>query len=303
MVTGKGMSGGMYPIACVVVSRGVLGLARRRTASATSPPSAARSSAASSRSRSSRSAAAPRSARWCTTSPSGSARGLRAIQDHYPDWFVGIRQDGVVIGLEFDHPQGAKFVMRELYENGVWAIFSTLDPRVLQFKPGILLSRELVDEVLDRTEVVDRRRSPSARRLAARQRPRSSCCAGEPAGVPRARMMLQRAHWAATAFAELRPLTRQAHRRGGRRDRIPKGRTVCRVGGPGDRHGCRRAQEDQERGCSRGGVECYAGHDYVSARIDADAQDRRDAPPGRRRAGADALANPLPRSSSRCCWR
>jgi len=35
----------------------------------------------------------------------------------------------------------------------VWAIFSTLDPRVLQFKPGILLSPELVDEVLDRTEV------------------------------------------------------------------------------------------------------------------------------------------------------
>jgi hypothetical protein len=35
----------------------------------------------------------------------------------------------------------------------VWAIFSTLDPRVLQFKPGILQSPELVDEVLDRTEV------------------------------------------------------------------------------------------------------------------------------------------------------
>ena len=66
-------------------------------------------------------------------------RGLRAIQELYPDWFVGIRQDGVVMGLEFDHPQGAKLVMKHLYENGVWAIFSTLDPRVLQFKPGILL--------------------------------------------------------------------------------------------------------------------------------------------------------------------
>ncbi len=59
----------------------------------------------------------------------------------------------MVIGLEFDHPEGAKFVMRELYENGVWAIFSTLDPRVLQFKPGLLLSRELCDEVLDRLDV------------------------------------------------------------------------------------------------------------------------------------------------------
>jgi acetylornithine/succinyldiaminopimelate/putrescine aminotransferase len=80
-------------------------------------------------------------------------RGLRAIQEMHPDWFVGIRQDGVVMGLEFDHPQGAKLVMRRLYEHGVWAIFSTLDPRVLQFKPGILMGPDLVDEVLDRTAV------------------------------------------------------------------------------------------------------------------------------------------------------
>ena len=79
--------------------------------------------------------------------------GLRAIQETYPEWLVGIRQDGVVMGLEFDHPQGAKLVMRRLYEHGVWAIFSTLDPRVLQFKPGILMTPDLVDEVLDRTGV------------------------------------------------------------------------------------------------------------------------------------------------------
>ena len=31
-----------------------------------------------------------------------------AIQELYPDWLVGIRQDGVVMGLEFDHPEGAR---------------------------------------------------------------------------------------------------------------------------------------------------------------------------------------------------
>jgi acetylornithine/succinyldiaminopimelate/putrescine aminotransferase len=79
------------------------------------------------------------------------ARGLGAVRDDHPDWFTGIRQNGVVLGLEFGHPEGAKHVMRELYENGVWAIFSTLDPRVLQFKPGLLMTPELVDELLDRT--------------------------------------------------------------------------------------------------------------------------------------------------------
>ncbi|NYI99618.1 acetylornithine/succinyldiaminopimelate/putrescine aminotransferase [Nocardioides thalensis] len=80
-------------------------------------------------------------------------KGLRRIQDSYPDWLVGIRQNGVVIGLEFNHPEGALHVMRELYDVGVWAIFSTLDPRVLQLKPGVLMSPELVEELLDRSEI------------------------------------------------------------------------------------------------------------------------------------------------------
>ena len=79
--------------------------------------------------------------------------GLARIQARYPDWFTGIRQDGLVMGLEFAHPQGAKFVMKRLYENGVWAIFSTLDPHVLQYKPGILLTPDLTEEILERTEV------------------------------------------------------------------------------------------------------------------------------------------------------
>jgi acetylornithine/succinyldiaminopimelate/putrescine aminotransferase len=79
-------------------------------------------------------------------------RGLREIQNLYGDFFVGIRQNGTVMGLEFDHPKGAMYVMKALYKNGVWAIFSTLDPRVLQFKPGILKTHELCAELLDRVE-------------------------------------------------------------------------------------------------------------------------------------------------------
>ena len=78
--------------------------------------------------------------------------GLDRIRELYPDFFTGIRQHGVVMGLEFNRPEGARPVMRRLYENGVWAIFSTLDPRVLQFKPGILMSQELCEDLLCRVE-------------------------------------------------------------------------------------------------------------------------------------------------------
>jgi acetylornithine/succinyldiaminopimelate/putrescine aminotransferase len=90
--------------------------------------------------------------------------GLTRIQRRFPDWFTGIRQDGLVMGLEFGHPEGAKPVMKRLYENGVWAIFSTLDPRVLQYKPGLLLTPDLCEELLERTEVaIGRARDDMAR--------------------------------------------------------------------------------------------------------------------------------------------
>ena len=57
------------------------------------------------------------------------------------------------MGLVFNDVQGAKPVMRHLYENGVWAIFSTLDPSVLQFKPGLLLSQTDAEEVLRRMAI------------------------------------------------------------------------------------------------------------------------------------------------------
>ncbi len=78
--------------------------------------------------------------------------GLEQLRKNYSDFFVGIRQRGVVIGLEFSHPEGAIHVMKALFRNGVWAIFSSLDPKVLQFKPGILVDKELCDEILNRLD-------------------------------------------------------------------------------------------------------------------------------------------------------
>jgi hypothetical protein len=149
MVVGKGITGGLYPIACTVVSEECSRWLEEDGFGHISTGGGAELGCI----------VALKVLEICGRPEVRSmvhdiaerfGRGLRAIQELYPDWLVGIRQDGVVIGLEFDHPQGGKLVMRHLYENGVWAIFATLDPRVLQFKPGLLLTPDLVDEVLDR---------------------------------------------------------------------------------------------------------------------------------------------------------
>jgi acetylornithine/succinyldiaminopimelate/putrescine aminotransferase len=152
LVTGKGISGGMYPIAAVLVSERAAGWLTEDGFGHISTFGGAELGCV----------AALKALEICSRPETRSMvhyiaelvrSGLREIQATYPDWFVGIRQNGVVLGLEFAHPQGAKAVMRRLYEHGVWAIFSTLDPRVLQYKPGILLEPELVEELLMRTEV------------------------------------------------------------------------------------------------------------------------------------------------------
>ena len=69
----------------------------------------------------------------------------------HSDIFTGLRQKGVILGLEFSgHREGAVAVSRALYEQGVWAIFSSLNKRVLQWKPGLLLTPELCEEIMQR---------------------------------------------------------------------------------------------------------------------------------------------------------
>lgn len=150
MVTGKGLSGGIYPIAAAMLSEKAGAWLREDGFGHISTFGGAElGCVAALKTLEISQRPAVRSMVHYIADLVGS--GLRQVQADYPDWFVGIRQNGVVLGLEFSHPEGAKYVMRELYELGVWAIFSTLDPRVLQFKPGILMTPDLVEELLDRT--------------------------------------------------------------------------------------------------------------------------------------------------------
>jgi putrescine aminotransferase len=76
---------------------------------------------------------------------------MQQMMAKHADIFTGVRQKGVILGLEFSgHEQGAVAVSRALYEQGVWAIFSSLDKRVLQWKPGLLLTPELCAEIMQR---------------------------------------------------------------------------------------------------------------------------------------------------------
>ena len=151
IVTGKGITGGLYPISCCVVSARCAdwlrqdGFAHMSTAGGAEIGCVVALKVLEICQR-------PEVRSMVNYIASFLRSGLDQIAALYPDFFVGIRQNGVIFGLEFNHPEGAKPVMKHLYNNGVWAIFSTLDPRVLQFKPGILMPQALTEELLGRVE-------------------------------------------------------------------------------------------------------------------------------------------------------
>lgn len=149
IVTSKGLGGGLYPIGAVVMSDQAGGWLERDGFAHMSTFSGAELGAhvalkvleISLR---------PETIANVARNSAALTAGIDAIRERHGNWLHGLRQDGLVIGLEFAHPEGAKPVMRALYERGIWAIFSTLDPSVLQFKPGVLATEYDIELILER---------------------------------------------------------------------------------------------------------------------------------------------------------
>lgn len=152
MVTGKGIGGGLYPIGCTLISEHCAGWLHEDGFGHISTGGGAELGCVVSM-KVLEMVQRPEVRATVGLISDFMRAGLERIMEEYPDFFIGIRQHGLVMGLEFNHEQGAKPVMKHLYENGVWAIFSTLDPRVLQFKPGLLLSQPDCEDVLRRVEI------------------------------------------------------------------------------------------------------------------------------------------------------
>lgn len=78
------------------------------------------------------------------------ASGLTTLVEANPERLAEVRQTGLVIGLRTTHPQGGMLLTRELHRLGVWAMFAGFDPSCLQIKPGLLLDDASADLALER---------------------------------------------------------------------------------------------------------------------------------------------------------
>ena len=147
LVTGKGLSGGLYPIAATLLSSSAGAWLEDDGWSNVSTFGGAELGCR-----------VARAVLDITTRPETIAGvdaltrtfgdGLAALASKYPDWLVEVRQTGLIIGLRFANPMGGMLMTRACYEAGIWAMFAGFDRSVLQFKPGLLLSEAEAGTVL-----------------------------------------------------------------------------------------------------------------------------------------------------------
>ncbi len=150
LVTGKGLSGGLYPIAATILNEEVAGWLTEDGYAHVSTFGGAELGCA----------VAIKVLEICNR-PEVLAnvseiserfgRGLSGIQGRNP-FLKEIRRCGLVMALGFDHEIGGILMMQALYRNGIWAFFAGYDLSVIQFKPGILSDGPLCDEILERFE-------------------------------------------------------------------------------------------------------------------------------------------------------
>ena len=150
IVTGKGLSGGIYPISAVDRQRALRRLAeggrlgpyvhlRRRRARLHR------------RRQGLEICSRPETRSQFTTSPTIFARASARSRRTIPDFFVGIRQRGPIMGLEFDHPEGAEFVMRAATQRHLGDLLRARPARAA-VQAGLLADRELCDDILNRLD-------------------------------------------------------------------------------------------------------------------------------------------------------
>jgi len=150
MVVGKGLSGGMYPIAATLLTRRAgawlmespWGHVSTFGGAEIGAVVGAKALALSS---------APAALANAVAISDHLAAGLEEVRRRHP-FLVEIRRKGLVMGLVFDDPLGGVLMSSALYRAGIWAMFAGFDTAVLQFKPGLLVDRAYCDEALERFE-------------------------------------------------------------------------------------------------------------------------------------------------------
>ncbi len=142
IVTGKGLSGGLYPMAATLVTPELHAFFDTRPFVHVSTYGGAELGCA-----------AALAALDVVEAP-GFLDRVDAVSGFLTSAFTGLpfelRRRGLMMGFRFDRPDGGMTAARRVYEQGVLCAFANNDPSVLQFLPPLVLTDAQVEDLIGR---------------------------------------------------------------------------------------------------------------------------------------------------------
>jgi acetylornithine/succinyldiaminopimelate/putrescine aminotransferase len=146
LVTGKGLSGGLYPMAAAVLSERVAGWLRDNGWGHVSTFGGAEIGCEVAR-KVLEILERPGVLENAKAASERLGAGLGEIRARRP-LLREVRRSGLVMGLCLAHPMGGPLLTAAGFEVGLWAFFAGYDRSVLQFKPPLLVDAAQCDELL-----------------------------------------------------------------------------------------------------------------------------------------------------------
>lgn len=140
LVTGKGLSGGIYPIAATLMTPEVHGFFADHPFCQVSTFGGAELGCV-----------AAAEVVDIITAP-GFLERVQAVGERLGDAFAdlpfGVRRRGMLLAFVFDDEHGGMHAMKALFDEGIYAFFASYDPRVLQFKPVLTATDADIDAII-----------------------------------------------------------------------------------------------------------------------------------------------------------
>ncbi|MBN1479805.1 aspartate aminotransferase family protein [candidate division KSB1 bacterium] len=78
--------------------------------------------------------------------------GFRKLVSQYPSILVGLRQMGLMMGIEMVHPQYGPLFTKMAYENGLLSIYAANDTHIAQLLPPLNIEADLAFEIISRID-------------------------------------------------------------------------------------------------------------------------------------------------------
>jgi acetylornithine/succinyldiaminopimelate/putrescine aminotransferase len=80
------------------------------------------------------------------------AREFANLRKRHPEILVGLRQKGLMMGMEMVNEHCGPVMSKTCFDNGVLSIYANNDTRVGQLLPPLIIGEEIAHEIIDRLD-------------------------------------------------------------------------------------------------------------------------------------------------------